>query len=281
MQLQIDFIIRKIRRDHPTMGLESMYYKIRDQLIGRDRFISICQELGYSIQSKRNYRRTTDSSGVIRFPNLILDITVKAINQVWVSDITYYEMNGRFYYLTFITDMYSRFIKGYSVSPSLRTEGTTITALKRALKQFTPEKELIFHSDGGGQYYSKEFLSITAKHSMRNSMAKEVYENPMAESLNHVIKNKYLYVWKPKTLSRLIKLVDRAVSLYNYEKPHTSLNMSTPSSIEFINTFAIGQTASGEESSWQTRQPTGHRAPKVAGQTAMDSDVSQQMNMKS
>jgi len=56
-------------------------------------------------------------------------------NQVWVSDITYYEIGGRFYYLIFIMDLYSRRILGYSASYNLFTESTTIPALKMAIRK--------------------------------------------------------------------------------------------------------------------------------------------------
>ncbi|MBP1637757.1 MAG: integrase core domain protein [Bacteroidetes bacterium] len=63
-----------------------------------------------------NYRRTTDSSGVIRFDNLLTDLEIIRINQVWQSDKTYYDVSNKTYYLTFILDAYSRVIVGYYVS---------------------------------------------------------------------------------------------------------------------------------------------------------------------
>ena len=67
------------------------------------------------------------------FENLIKGMELKGINQVWVSDITYYRIGERFYYLTFILDLYSRYIVGHAVSESLFTEQTTIPALNMAL----------------------------------------------------------------------------------------------------------------------------------------------------
>jgi len=181
MKAQFMVVIRQIRKDHPTMSLRSMYYKIRPTGIGRDRFEGLCTDWGFMIERKKNQKITTDSTAVIRFPNLIASLTVVSVNQVWVSDITYYEMNRRFYYLTFISDMYSKVIKGYSVSSSLQTLVTTIPALRMALRRYSIKAGLILHSDGGGQYYSKEFLSITAQHGIQNSMCKEAYQNPQAE----------------------------------------------------------------------------------------------------
>jgi len=87
---------------------------------------------------------------------------------------------------------------------------------------------LIFHSDGGGQYYFKGFLELTGKHKMVNSMGKSCYENAMAESLNGVIKNKYLRHRNLNSLSDLSRELDRTVLLYNTDKPHSALQKMTP-----------------------------------------------------
>lgn len=274
VKAQIILILQDIRKDHPTMSLRSMYYKIKPEKLGRDKFEYFCREWGFQLKTQRNYSITTDSSGVIRFPNLIESLRVTIANQVWVSDITYYEMNRRFYYLTFISDMYTKVIKGFNVSNSLRTIFTTIPALKMALKKYQPVAGLILHSDGGGQYYSKEFVSLTQKHCIKNSMCKEAYQNPQAERLNGVIKNNYLKHWKPCSESQLCKLVDRAIYLFNHEKPHKSLHYSTP--IEFENkfSFAMDNLSKAKSRQRQKLATFGASSPSVAGQPVSGSDVS-------
>lgn len=226
-------IIRQIRLDHPTMNSRAMYYKIRPETIGRDKFEALCFAWGFGVEKSVNYHRTTNSNGVIRFDNLLINKTLTGINQAFVSDITYYELD-RFYYITFILDAYTRFIVGYSVSDRLITEKTTLPALQQAInrrKRNLP-KGIIFHSDGGGQYYDKSFISLTKKYKFQNSMCECAYENGKAERINGVIKNNYLKHWEIKTYEELTKKVDRAVSLYNTEKPHKALNYRTPLEIE-------------------------------------------------
>ena len=200
--------------------------------MGRDRFFAWYRENGFTVMPTKNWRRTTDSSGVIRFDNLIDHIELTHVNQVWVSDITYYEMDTRFYYLTFVMDQYSRKIKGYHVSKSLHTNQTTIPAVKMALKERSHDQTPIIHSDGGGQYYSKSFLELTHK-KLINSMGKSAYENPHAERLNRTIKNSYLSSYKPVNFRELQILLRKAVTMYNEGKPHDGLKGLTP--IEFEN----------------------------------------------
>ncbi len=223
-------IIRQIREDHPRMGSREMYRLIQPQTIGRDRFEAYCFEHGFKVDIKRSFRKTTNSLGVTRFENLLINIELTGVNQVWVSDITYYEIGGKFYYLTFITDLFSRRILGHSASDNLFTENTTIPALKMAIKirRGLNLKGLILHSDGGGQYYCKEFLKITKRTKMLNSMCEDVWENSHAERINGTIKNSYLEGYKPRNFEELQRMLKKAVKMYNEQKPHEALSGLNP-----------------------------------------------------
>jgi putative transposase len=213
------------------MGAKNLYRRIRPKTMGRDRFMRWYRAEGLTIKPSKNWRRTTDSSGVIRFPNLTVDRELTGVNQLWVSDITYYEMENKFYYLTFVMDQYSRLIKGFHVSRTLQTEQTTIPAMKMAMKCLSFGQQPIIHSDGGGQYYSKSFLGLTAGRFI-NSMGRSAYENPYAERLNRTIKNSYLYYYRPSTFEQLVSGLRKAVNMYNDGKPHQGLKGLTPKDFE-------------------------------------------------
>lgn len=231
---QLLILIHDIRKDHPTMGMRYLYEKIQPDSMGRDAFEVFCKK--HNLWSKRplNHRRTTDSSGVIRFDNLLVNTTVHQIDQVWQSDITYYEVNGQFYYLTFILDAHSRRIIGHHASKEMHTVNTTLPALMNAVKSrnHNVKENIIFHSDGGGQYYAKTFLEYTKSLKMRNSMCEFAWENGKAERINGVIKNNYLVHRNIKNFADLVKELDRAVLLYNTEKPHKALNKKSPITFE-------------------------------------------------
>lgn len=226
----LEVIINQIRYEHPTMAIKSLYELIKPSGMGRDKFVAYCNELGLNQVKRFKPIRTTDSSGVVRFENRLTNLSITRINQVWSSDITYYQIGEDVYYLTFIIDNYSRMILGWSVSMSLTTETTTLPALKMAVKRRKEVdlKGLIFHSDGGGQYYAKVFLEYTTKYGFINSMCEYAYENGKAERINGIIKNNYLKHWGNPSLMHLIKNVDRACSNYNLEKPHKSLKKLSP-----------------------------------------------------
>lgn len=239
LEEQLVLIVYQVRKDHPTMGLRDIYYKTNPNNIGRDRFEMICKQSGLAIERKHNMRITTDSSGVIRFENLLIGLIINKPNQVWQSDITYFELNQRFYYITFIIDAFTRVIVGYAVSQRLTTEQTTLPALKKAIKSRIDLNmninALIFHSDGGGQYYDKEFLKLTNKNQIKNSMCEHPWDNGKAERINGVIKNNYLIYRHINTYEQLLFEVDRSVFLYNTDKPHIELQRKSP--IQFENDY--------------------------------------------
>lgn len=224
-------LIDDIRKEHPEMGARELYFMLKPTFMGRDKFEVFCFENGLRVARKRSFTRTTNSLGVTRFENLLIGMELTTVNQVWVSDITYYEIEGQFYYLTFIMDLYSRYIVGYSVSRNLTTENTTLPALRIALRTRQIKPGLILHSDGGGQYYSKGFKGLTARYKIRNSMGKTAYENPNAERINGTIKNSYLRYFHPQNFSELEKQVARAVRNYNV-RPHASLKRVCPKEFE-------------------------------------------------
>jgi len=232
--MQLLKIIYEIRQDHPTMGVRDMYYKIKPEKMGRDAFERLCKNFDLMSSTPKSFRRTTDSSGVIRFDNLIKSTRLTHIDQVWQSDITYYEVNGKYYYITFIIDAYSRRIIGHHTSDRLHTEQTTLPALILALKTRNNRnlQGLIFHSDGGGQYYDKNFLALTSKFKINNSMCEYAWENGKAERINGVIKNNYLRHKNIRSFKDLVLKVDQSVNLYNYDKPHIALNRLPPISFE-------------------------------------------------
>ncbi|WP_083961679.1 IS3 family transposase [Salinimicrobium terrae] len=217
-----------IRRDHPGCGVEKMFYTLKPDFIGRDRFVETFMQLGYRLKRKRNYRRTT-TAGKIYYPNKIKGLEINAPSVVWQSDITYYRVKDKFYYAVFIIDVYTKKIVGYEVSDHMR--GTAnLKALRMALKENKAPK--IHHSDRGSQYTYKSYTDLLKSHTTTISMALSAQDNAYAERINRTIKEEYLDHWKPKTFSQLKSQVNRAVKNYNNKRSHDHLKKKNPE--EFI-----------------------------------------------
>jgi len=225
--------IDQYRLRHPGCGIEKMYYQLDVQLMGRDKFILFCKEMGYQIKPYRIATRTT-LSGHYQWPNLIEGMLSSRINQVWQSDITYFRVGKKFFYLTFIIDIYSRKIVGYAVSSTLEVKAN-IEALKKALKSRSSDQlqGLIHHSDKGSQYTSGAYLALLAEHGCIPSMGAKGQDNAYAERINGIIKNEYLIYRSIANLTQLNRWVRQAVNQYNRERHHRGLpGRQSPNSFE-------------------------------------------------
>jgi len=219
------------RAEHPGEGLEKLYWHIQPDELGRDKFCRIFMQLGYGVRRPSNRMRTTIPAHKV-FDNLIEGRLVSGPNQVWQSDITYIKVGDRFYYLTFIIDVYTRRIVGYAVSDSLRAEAN-MEALQRALAGLsTPLDGLVHHSDRGTQYTDGRYLKLLRSHGIAISMGKKATDNAFAERVNGVIKNEYLVPRSLKTFRQLIYYSKQAVTDYNTNRHHGSLGRCSPADYE-------------------------------------------------
>lgn len=234
MKAQLLPVIYQIREDHPRISTKEIYYMIQPAWIGRDAFIDWLNGRGFKLFSVKNVFKTTHSIKAGKFDNLIKGMELTGVNQVWVSDITYYWLVDMVCYITMIMDLFSRKILGYSLSSTLRTDETTIVALNMAIGNRKGQKinKVILHSDGGGQYYSHKFLDITRKYGIQNSMADNVYDNPHIERLHGTIKNDYLLPKAPADYKKLKKELANTVDLYNRYRPHQKIGRKTPEEFE-------------------------------------------------
>jgi putative transposase len=143
-------LMLQIREIHPAMGLRTMYDLYQPESVGRDAFIRIGLKYGFQTKVFRNKTRTTFSSPYSRYRNLLNGKTITGYDQLWTSDITYFDLNGRFFYIVLIMDVYSRRIIGHSVADHMRATNN-MQALQMA---FTTRKttdfrhELIHHRTG-------------------------------------------------------------------------------------------------------------------------------------
>jgi len=199
--------------------------------MGRDALFNLLGEHNLLIKKKRRPTITTYSRHWMRkFPNLIRDLQVETVNQVWVSDITYLRTKSGFVYLSLVTDAYSRRIMGYHAADNLESVHS-VKALEMALTGAKKSVEgLIHHSDRGVQYCSREYVKALQDNQVKISMTEngDPLENPLAERVNGILKNEYLFEHQVQDRQHAQELLQQAVNLYNVERPHLSLSMLTP-----------------------------------------------------
>jgi len=235
-----ELIIRFVKRQRklmPKLGARKLHYMIKEQLpsdlqIGRDRLFDLLREQGMLVKRHRYRVKTTYSDHWMRkYPNLIKDFEPNGPHQLWVGDITYILTEQGFVYLYLITDAYSRKIVGWELADNLDAINA-IGALKRSLRQLPKEvKDLIHHSDRGAQYCSNKYVKILKSRGVKISMTEngDPLENAIAERVNGIIKNEWLYGERLMQESAVQKEVKKIITTYNNKRPHLSISLLTPS----------------------------------------------------
>ena len=205
-----------------------------DMKVGRDALYSLLERNSQLHKRRRKSVRTTWSNHWMhKYPNLITGVIPTASNQIWVSDITYIEtVNDGFMYLHLVTDLYSRKIMGWCLSPTLHAE-YTLKALEMAIRNAGCNLTgLIHHSDRGCQYCSERYVSLLKSSGILISMTQsgDPLENAVAERVNGIIKNEWLMHENIMDGNIALKRISEIVNIYNNIRPHASLNYLTPES---------------------------------------------------
>lgn len=234
--------IKQTRVKDPGLGGNKLWRMYRREFeagdpIGRDHFTDLIDRYGLKVRKRVRKPRTTDSThGLPLYPNIVKDFIPSAPNQLWVSDITYITIwpsydRPAFCYLSLVMDAYSKEIVGWHVGPKLDTE-YTLRALSMALEHLGggDGSGLIHHSDRGCQYASHIYIGRLREHGIRPSMTEsgDPKDNAMAERVNSTIKNELLKGMTFSNISQVNEALGLAISFYNEERPHMSLDMKTP-----------------------------------------------------
>lgn len=223
--------VAELRKEHPGCGVEKMYYSLEPDFIGRDKFIELFMDLGFRLKKRINYKRTTYSVAS-KYSNLIKGLSISAPGVVWQSDITYYDVSDKFYYVVFIIDVYTKVIVGYHVSDNMRA-AANVKAMQMALLNYKAPS--IHHSDRGGQYIYNQYIELLENNKCKISMCKSSQDNAYAERINRTIKEEYLDHWKPSDFKQLSLYTQRAVAHYNTKRIHNNLDRLTP--VAFLQTW--------------------------------------------
>lgn len=136
------------------------------------RVLRLMREDNLLCPRKRGFIRTTDSRhSLARYPNLLPELAVTGINQLWVADITYIRLLREFVYLAVILDACSRRCSGWALERYQEAE-LALAALRMALATGRVEPGLVHHSDQGVRYASLAYTTLLKERGIRISMSR-------------------------------------------------------------------------------------------------------------
>ena len=204
--------------------------------MGQHRVARLMKENALRVVRSRKFKRTTDSDHHHNISPNLLDGDFEALgpDRKWAGDVTYLWTGEGWLYLAVVIDLYSRRVIGWSASRRMK-KGLIIDALNKAIALRKPLKGVIFHSDRGSQYCSKEFRKLLAKLKFKQSMSGKgnCYDNAAVETFFKTLKAEM--VWKVAFQTRdqaRKELFNYINGFYNARRRHSYLNGLSPIKFE-------------------------------------------------
>lgn len=217
----------------PSYGYRSMTDRLRNgygYLVNKKRIARLMRKMGLqSVAPAPNTSKRGKNHAV--YPYLLRGVKVERVNHVWSTDITYIPMHNGFMYLVAIMDWFSRYVLGWEISNTMESH-FCVSVLERTLENSKPE---IFNSDQGSQFTSTAFTSVLLNAEVQISMdgRGRCFDNIFIERLWRTVKYENIYLKDYQTVRELYSGLAGYFTLYNTERPHSSLNGYTPEAVYY------------------------------------------------
>lgn len=233
-----NFLQEKWLKSRKNYGFKRLFQEVKNSNLPYGarkvrKAMKLCKISGK--QSKRFIPLTTDSKhGGRTAPDLVQrKFHPKIQNRIWVSDVTFIRMSFGWSYLCVILDLYSRKAVGWSLSNRNDSRLVCDTVSKAVLSR-NPRKGLIFHSDRGSNFCSKETRRLLIANGIRRSNSRKgnCWDNAVAESFFSSLKREIEFntFFNIEEAERF--LFDFIEVYYNRSRSHSTLGYMSPEEFE-------------------------------------------------
>ncbi len=232
--------IRKIVEEFTGYGYRRVTKDLqnRGHDVNNKRVLRLMHDNELLCTKKRSFIPTTTDSDHDNpiYPNLVRYLEITHPDHVWVSDITYIQLDRGFAYLASILDVFTRKCVGWNMSRNMRTD-LVMGALDMAIdtRWNSNIKGLIHHSDRGVQYTSYEYTDRLKDQGIQISMSRKgnPYDNAYAESFFKTLKVEEVYLNEYSDINEAWDNIQRFIEdVYNEKRLHSSLGYKSPVDFE-------------------------------------------------
>lgn len=218
--------VRRIRADLAASG-----YRVSHKRVHR-----LMRAAGLHGRHPKAWKKTTiHGEQPLGAPDLIgRNFTAIAADTRWCGDITYVRTWTGWAYLATVIDLHSRAVVGWALADHMRTSLVT-DALAMAITHRRPVAGVVFHSDRGCQYTSKEFAEFCTAGGVVRSLGRTgiCYDNAVSESFFATYKKELIHTRPWPDLEYLRKATfDWIETYYNTRRRHSTLGYLTPAEYE-------------------------------------------------
>ena len=217
--------IEKLVGAYPRYGYRRITQLLLRQgyTVGTRRVARLMKTNNLLVSVKRACQTTKSLQGEKPWRNRLENVEVSHQDQVWVADITYVRLKGRFVYVCLLMDVFTRMIRAWQLSQHL-TQSLTLKPLEEALCRSVPE---IHHSDQGVQYLSRvSYIETLQEHGVEISVAQRgrPWENGCAERLIRTLKEEEVDINDYQSITEVRDRIGHFITqVYHQNRPHSAL----------------------------------------------------------
>jgi putative transposase len=215
---------------------------------GKRRVARLMRAAGLEGRRKKRWRTTTIADPAAERARDLIQrdfAPSTGMDRRYAGDITYVATWQGWAYLATVIDLSSRRVVGWALADHMRT-GLVEDALSMAFARRRPAPGVIFHSDRGCQYTSKDFAALARANGVILSVSRkgECWDNAVAESFFATIKRELINDRAWPTRAGLHRAVfDYIEGWYNTRRLHSALGYLSPAEYESIHHSAAPQAA--------------------------------------
>jgi putative transposase len=231
-------LVRSIfAESNDSAGARTVATIATDRGVALSRYRAGCLMKQCHLRSSQRLKHTykTARREHVAIPNhLNRAFNVSAPNQVWCGDVTYIWTGKRWAYLAIVMDLFARKPIGWAQSYS-PDSFLTADALTMAFESRNQPQGVMFHSDQGQHYTSREYRQYLSRYQIKQSMSRKgnCWDNAPMERFFRSLKSE----WVPKTGYRSLAeartaIVKYIIGYYSRVRPHQHNNGKSPNAAE-------------------------------------------------
>ena len=189
---------------------------------------NLMTQQGLLSKQPQKWHNRNKETGQVFANHLNREFTPDSQTTVLCGDMTYIKVNGVWCYLAVVINLLNRQVVGWKLSRHHDAQ-LVVDALNHAMLQTKRTKTMLFHSDQGSIYGSKQFTQCVQNHKLTQSMSRRgnCWDNAPMERWFRSFKYEWMAYGGYMDFESAVNDVKDYVMYYNHTRPH-SYNQGLP-----------------------------------------------------